>query len=223
MYEMLRIDFSAQALDYETQRLAAAQSAEQAHADTADVEVVDDARSVVDEVNARIKQAEKTVLERVDQLGQQTEKRLLEAEQKIAKPSTTPGKGRQSRTSVQKYCIDLEETAIPSPHVINGARLKCSFDAAPSTLTVLPINRMLSSNQPAATIMDHQPMVNIQPFSMCACVCTTRGEPADPFRGQARHLRWQRPRMRCRRAPLRGRLNGQHTRRPAVIALFLFD
>lgn len=36
----------------------------------------------------------------------------------------------------------------------------------------------------------------------------TRGEPADPFRGQARPLRRQRPRMRCR-APLQGRLNGQ--------------
>ena len=60
-----------------------------------------------------------------------------------------------------------------TPHVVNGAVLQCSFGAAPSTLTVLPMNRMLSSNQPAATIMDHQPMVNIQPFAMCAC-------PANP-------------------------------------------
>lgn len=56
-----------------------------------------------------------------------------------------------------------------TPHVVNGAVLQCSFGAVPSALTVLPTNRMLSSNQPAATIMDHQPMVNIRPFGMCAC------------------------------------------------------
>lgn len=53
------------------------------------------------------------------------------------------------------------------PHVVNGAMLMCSFGVAPSTLVVLPVNRMLSSNQPAATIMDHKPMVNIMPFGMC--------------------------------------------------------
>ena len=60
-----------------------------------------------------------------------------------------------------------------TPHVVNGAVLQCSFGAAPSTLAVLPMNRMLSSNQPAATILDHLPMVNILPFGMCAC-------PANP-------------------------------------------
>lgn len=53
------------------------------------------------------------------------------------------------------------------PHVVNGALLMCSFGVAPSTLVVLPANRMLSSNQPAANIMDHKPMVNIMPFGMC--------------------------------------------------------
>ena len=48
-----------------------------------------------------------------------------------------------------------------------GATLQCSFGAAPSTLAVLPINRTLTSNVPAATIMDHVPMVNIMPFAMC--------------------------------------------------------
>lgn len=52
-------------------------------------------------------------------------------------------------------------------HVVNGATLMCSFGMAPSTLVVLPVNRMLSSNQPAATIMDHVPMVNVMPFGMC--------------------------------------------------------
>lgn len=52
-------------------------------------------------------------------------------------------------------------------HVCNGAMLKCSFGVAPSVLTVLPINRTMTSNMPAANIMDHIPMVNIMPFGMC--------------------------------------------------------
>ena len=52
-------------------------------------------------------------------------------------------------------------------HVVNGATLMCSFGVAPSSLVVLPANRMLSGNQPAATIMDHIPMTNIMPFGMC--------------------------------------------------------
>ena len=53
-------------------------------------------------------------------------------------------------------------------HVCNGAMLQCSFGVAPSSLIVLPVNRVLTSNQPAATIMDHVPMVNIMPFGMCS-------------------------------------------------------
>ncbi|MGI4792319.1 MAG: DUF4280 domain-containing protein [Janthinobacterium lividum] len=52
-------------------------------------------------------------------------------------------------------------------HVCNGAVTACTFGLAPSTLIVLPINRVLTSSQPAATIMDHVPMVNITPFGMC--------------------------------------------------------
>lgn len=50
--------------------------------------------------------------------------------------------------------------------VCNGANLQCSFGAAPSTLTVLPVNRVMAT-APAATIMDFAPMVNILPFGMC--------------------------------------------------------
>ncbi|MDI1252926.1 DUF4280 domain-containing protein [Thermomonas sp.] len=50
----------------------------------------------------------------------------------------------------------------------------CSFGVAPSVLVVLPVNRTLSSNMPAANIMDHIPMVNIMPFGMC----TTPTNPA---------------------------------------------
>jgi hypothetical protein len=51
--------------------------------------------------------------------------------------------------------------------VVNGAMMTCSFGVAPGTLTVLPAGRVQSSNQPAATIMDFKPNVNIAPFGMC--------------------------------------------------------
>ncbi|HLG55427.1 MAG TPA: DUF4280 domain-containing protein [Vicinamibacterales bacterium] len=51
--------------------------------------------------------------------------------------------------------------------VCSGAAMTCSFGAAPSTLTVLPDKMVQTSNLPAATIMDHKPMVNIMPFGMC--------------------------------------------------------
>lgn len=51
--------------------------------------------------------------------------------------------------------------------VVHGALLQCSFGMVPSNLTVLPVNRVMSGNAPAANIMDHKPMVNIMPFGMC--------------------------------------------------------
>lgn len=51
--------------------------------------------------------------------------------------------------------------------VVNGATLMCTFGVAPSNLVVLPTNMVLSGNQPAANIHDHQPMLNILPFGMC--------------------------------------------------------
>ena len=53
--------------------------------------------------------------------------------------------------------------------VVSGATLTCSFGAAPSTLTVLPANTVMSSGMPAANILDSKPMVNIAPFGMCSC------------------------------------------------------
>ncbi len=51
--------------------------------------------------------------------------------------------------------------------VVNTAQIACSFGTTPSVLTVLPVNRVNVGHQPAATIMDHQPLVNIAPFGMC--------------------------------------------------------
>ena len=51
--------------------------------------------------------------------------------------------------------------------VVNLAMTKCSFGMAPGTLMVLPDKMVMCGNQPAANIMDYQPMVNIMPFGMC--------------------------------------------------------
>jgi hypothetical protein len=51
--------------------------------------------------------------------------------------------------------------------VCMGAMLQCTFGLAPSNLVVLPKNRVVTSNMPAANIMDNLPMVNIPPFGMC--------------------------------------------------------
>ncbi len=50
----------------------------------------------------------------------------------------------------------------------------CSMGAAPGTLVVLPMNKVMTSNQPAANIMDHKPMMNVTPFG----VCTSLANPA---------------------------------------------
>jgi len=50
--------------------------------------------------------------------------------------------------------------------VVMGAMLQCSFGAAPSSMVVLPANKVMATT-PAANIMDNKPMVNILPFGMC--------------------------------------------------------
>src|SRR5580658_5728622 len=52
-------------------------------------------------------------------------------------------------------------------HVCMGAMMMCSFGMAPSSLVVLPTNQMITSDMPAANIMDMVPMENIMPFGMC--------------------------------------------------------
>ncbi len=58
--------------------------------------------------------------------------------------------------------------------VCMGAVCQCSFGVAPSSLTITPENKVLTSNVPAATIMDNVPMKNIMPFGMC----TSMSNPA---------------------------------------------
>jgi len=52
-------------------------------------------------------------------------------------------------------------------HVCMGAMMQCSFGMAPSSLTVLPVNRTLTASGPLANIMDNKPMLNVLPFAMC--------------------------------------------------------
>lgn len=51
--------------------------------------------------------------------------------------------------------------------VCMGAMMQCSFGMAPSSLVVLPTNRVMTNEVPDANIMDHVPLVNIMPFGMC--------------------------------------------------------
>ena len=57
--------------------------------------------------------------------------------------------------------------------VCMGAMMQCSFGVAPSSLVVLPTNRVMTNMVPDANIMDHIPMTNIMPFGMCT-------SPANP-------------------------------------------
>jgi hypothetical protein len=51
--------------------------------------------------------------------------------------------------------------------VVTGAMMMCTFGAAPSTLAVLPVNKVMVGGPPAANIMDNKPMVNVPPFGVC--------------------------------------------------------
>ena len=56
--------------------------------------------------------------------------------------------------------------------VVTGAPLLCTFGVAPSTLNVIPVNRVTAQGPPAATTMDNKPLVNIPPFGMCTSLST---------------------------------------------------
>lgn len=54
-----------------------------------------------------------------------------------------------------------------------GATMMCTMGAAPSSLVVLPVNRVLAG-PPAANILDNVPFLNVPPFG----VCTSMANPA---------------------------------------------
>lgn len=51
--------------------------------------------------------------------------------------------------------------------VTTGAMMMCSFGVAPSSLVVLPANKIMAP-APAANIMDNKPFVNVPPFGVCS-------------------------------------------------------
>ena len=51
--------------------------------------------------------------------------------------------------------------------VVNGAQLACTFGSSPAVLSVPPLNRTATSQQPEATIQDYIPTLNIGTFGMC--------------------------------------------------------
>ena len=51
--------------------------------------------------------------------------------------------------------------------VCMGAMMQCSFGMAPSSLVVLPANKVLTVT-PDANIMDNKPIANIPPFGTCS-------------------------------------------------------
>ena len=53
-----------------------------------------------------------------------------------------------------------------------GTTIKCSFGAAPTPLSVLPVNRVVSPT-PVANCMDNKPFLNVLPFGICS-------SPANP-------------------------------------------
>lgn len=54
--------------------------------------------------------------------------------------------------------------------VCMGAMMQCTFGMAPSSLVVLPTNKVLTNMVPDANIMDHIPLTNIMPFGMCQSI-----------------------------------------------------
>jgi len=54
--------------------------------------------------------------------------------------------------------------------VSSGAMMMCTFGAAPSTLTVLPVGKVMVGGPPGANIMDNKPMVNVAPFGVCMSI-----------------------------------------------------
>jgi hypothetical protein len=51
--------------------------------------------------------------------------------------------------------------------VVQGALVACSMGTSPSKLSVLPTNETYGGSNPAATVQDTKPQVNIAPFGMC--------------------------------------------------------
>jgi len=52
--------------------------------------------------------------------------------------------------------------------VTNGAKLQCTFRAAPSVFAPTPTKMVKANKKDVGNIMDFAPMMNIKPFGMCS-------------------------------------------------------
>ncbi len=51
--------------------------------------------------------------------------------------------------------------------VCTGATLTCRFGSTPSQLQVIAPDRQVAPGKASATILDRQPLINLQPFGLC--------------------------------------------------------
>jgi hypothetical protein len=51
--------------------------------------------------------------------------------------------------------------------VVMGAALQCTNGTMPSSLIVVPLDRVMFEKKPMANTMDHIPIMNIAPFLLC--------------------------------------------------------
>jgi hypothetical protein len=64
-------------------------------------------------------------------------------------------------------CYGAENGETMAKLVVHGAMLACSMGSSQSTFSVLPTNQIHGRSNPAASVQDVKPQVNIAPFGMC--------------------------------------------------------
>jgi Domain of unknown function (DUF4280) len=63
------------------------------------------------------------------------------------------------------------------PIVVEGALLECDMGVAPAILSPIP-NGVTAGGLPAATVMDHEPLINIPTFGMCSSLANPEVDAA---------------------------------------------
>src|SRR5262245_31638919 len=81
--------------------------------------------------------------------------------------SRRTARGSTSSARSERVDFDFDYARCMPKLVVHGALLQCSMGMSPSSLSVLPTNKLEGAQQNAATVQDYTPMVNISPFGMC--------------------------------------------------------
>ena len=56
-------------------------------------------------------------------------------------------------------------------HISACAVCMCTFGMAPSTVMILPVNKVIATT-PAGNILDNKPLLNVMPFGLCTSLAT---------------------------------------------------